>query len=78
MESGSLFSGKSLIHFFHDLFDRIRQIEDYRKKSDYELAELITAGIAMFLFKEGSRNAINNDRNEGNFLKNYKKIFKLE
>ena len=31
----------------------------------------------MFLFKEGSRNALNNDRQEENFSKNYKKIFKM-
>ncbi len=68
---------KTIIHFFPDMFDRIRQIEDYRKKSDYKLSELITAGIAMFLFKEGSRNAFNNDRQEENFPKNYKKIFKM-
>ena len=35
------------------------------------------AGIAMFIFKEGSRNAFNNDRSEGNFNKNYQKIFNL-
>jgi len=69
---------QTISHFFPDLFDRIRKIEDCRKKeSDYKLAELIVAGIAMFLFKEGSRNAFNNDRQEENFLKNYKKIFKM-
>ncbi len=55
----------------------MREIEDHRKKPDYEIAEIITACIAMFLFKEGSRNAFNNDRVEENFMKNYKKIFKI-
>jgi len=32
----------------------------------------------MYLFKEGSRNAFNNDRQEGNFKKNYRKIFKMQ
>ncbi len=64
-------------HFYPNLFDRIRQIEDYRIKSDYELTELITAGIAMYLFKEGSRNAFNEDRKEENFQSNYIKIFKM-
>src|SRR4030043_615 len=68
---------KVIHNCFPDLFDRIRQIEDYRKKSDYELAELITACIAMFIFKEGSRNALNNDRQEENFEKNYQRIFKM-
>lgn len=52
-------------------------MEDFRKKFDYELAALITACIAMCLLKEGSRNAFNNDRQEGNFKKNYQKIFKM-
>ncbi len=68
---------KTVVHFFPDLFDDMRKIEDYRKKSDYELAELIMACVAMFIFKEGSRNAFNNDRQEGKFKKNYEKIFKL-
>lgn len=68
---------KTIVHFFPDLFDNMRKIEDYRKKSDYELAELIMACVAMFIFKEGSRNAFNNDRQEGKFKKNYEKIFKL-
>ena len=68
---------KTIAHFFPNLFVRIRQIEDYRPKSEYELAELITAGIAMFLFKEGSRNAFNNDRQEENFAANYQKVFKM-
>ncbi|MCI5150413.1 MAG: hypothetical protein D3916_13680 [Candidatus Electrothrix sp. MAN1_4] len=36
---------KTIHHFFPDLFDRIREIEDYRKKSEYELAELITGAF---------------------------------
>lgn len=68
---------KTITHFFPHLFDEIREIEDYRKKLDYELAELIMACVAMFIFKEGSRNAFNNDRQEGKFKKNYEKVFKL-
>jgi hypothetical protein len=68
---------KTIVHFFPDLFDDMRKIEDYRKKSDYELVELIMACVAMFIFKEGSRNAFNNDRQEGKFKRNYEKIFKL-
>ncbi len=56
----------------------MRDIDDCRGKSDYELAEIITAAIAMFLFKEGSRNAFNNDREEGEFKANYEKLFKLK
>jgi hypothetical protein len=61
-----------------DLFDRLRDIDDVRKKaSEYEQAELLTACLAMFLFKEGSRNAMNNDREEATFRKNYETLFKM-
>ena len=66
-----------IIHFFPDLIEQIRQIEDCRKKSDYELVELIMACIAMSLFKADSRNAFNNERQEGNFKENYQKTFKM-
>jgi len=35
------------------------------------------AGISLFLFKQGSRNAYNNDRKEKQFLDNYPKIFNM-
>ena len=31
----------------------------------------------MFLFKEGSRNALNNDRKTGKFSQNYQNLFKM-
>ena len=62
---------------FPNLYDRLRKIEDCRRKSEYELIELVVACIAMFIFKEGSRNAFNNDRDSDQFEKNYRKIFKL-
>ena len=68
---------KTINHFFPDFFNRIREIEDFRKKSEYELKELITACVAMFLFKEGSRNAFNNDREEENFKVNYQNLFHM-
>jgi len=64
-------------HFFPDLFERMREIEDCRKKSEYELVELIMACIVMSITKSDSRNAFNNDRQEGNFKSNYHKIFKM-
>jgi hypothetical protein len=50
---------KTIAHFFPDLFDELRQLEDCRNKSDYALAEILMAGIALFLFQQGSRNAFN-------------------
>jgi len=42
------------------------------------MAELVTGAVAMFLFKEGSRNAYNLERREDAFCKNYRKIFKMK
>ena len=55
----------------------MQELPDYRERKHYKIAELITGCIAMFLFKEGSRNAMNNDRKEAKFLKNYQRLFKL-
>ena len=35
------------------------------------------AGLALFLFKKGSRNAVNNLRDEGEFKRNYRRLFNL-
>jgi len=54
----------------------MRKIEDPRlKSSDYELAAHLTACLAMFLFKTGSRNEYNQKRENLQFQKNYKKLF---
>lgn len=68
---------KTIQHFFPDLLERLRQLEDCRGKSDYELSEILMAGIALFLFQQGSRNAFNNKRQEAQFKKHYQKLFKL-
>ena len=68
---------KTIHHFFPDLFEQLRQVEDCRQKSDYALAELLMAGIALFLFQQGSRNAFNNKAQEGKFKKHYQKLFRL-
>ena len=36
------------------------------------------AGISLFLFKQGSRNAYNNDRKDKQFLDNYQKLFGMK
>ncbi len=68
---------KTISHYFPDLIERMQALPDYRKRKHYVIAELITGCISMFLFKEGSRNAMNNDRKEAKFRKNYQRIFKL-
>jgi len=63
-------------HHFPELFDWMREIDEVRSKtSEYEIAAIITACIAMSLFKTESRNGYNNKREDLQFRKNYKKIF---
>ena len=68
---------KTVHHFFPGLFEQLRQLDDCRSKSDYTLVELLMAGIVLFVFKQGSRNAFNNKRQEARFRKHYWKLFKL-
>jgi hypothetical protein len=61
---------------FPVLFDWMREVDDCRKKaSAYELAAHLTACLAMFLFKAGSRNQYNQHREDIQFEKNYKRLF---
>ncbi len=68
---------KTINHFFPDLFEQLRQIEDCRRQSDYTLSEILMAAIALFIFQQGSRNAFNNLRQEAKFEKHYRRLFKL-
>ncbi len=68
---------KTINHFFPDLFDQLRQLEDCRGKSNYTLSEILMAAIALFIFQQGSRNAFNNLRQEAKFAKHYRRLFKL-
>jgi hypothetical protein len=54
------------------------KIDDCRKKkSPYQLAVLLTACLAMYLFKCGSRNAMTDLHDDEQANGNYTKIFKL-
>ena len=68
---------KTIEHFFPDLLERLRQLEDCRRKPDYALSEILMAGIVLFVFQQGSRNALNNQRQEAKFKKHYQRLFKL-
>ena len=66
----------TITHHFPELFEWMREIDDCRKKSsELELAAHLTACLAMFLFKTGSRNEYNQRRKDFQFQKNYKKLF---
>ena len=65
-------------HHFPDLFDQMGEIDEVRdqsKATEYELAAHLTAGLALFLFKLGSRNQWNQKRRKLQFQRNYKKLF---
>lgn len=51
-------------------------IPDHRKKCTYVVAEIIMAGLQVFIFKRGSRNNADNGVH-GNFEENYIKLFGL-
>lgn len=55
----------------------INELPDLRKRKDYKIEELVMAAIALFVFKETSRNAFNNDRSNKKFRKNYQAVFGL-
>lgn len=67
--------GKVLNTQFPALYERIEQLCDPRKRREYSLCELVFGGIAISLFKFGSRNQFDNYRKEGAFIKNYRRTF---
>ena len=61
---------------FPDLLKWMREVDDPRHKaSTYELAAHLTACLAIFLFKSGSRNQYNQNREEEQFQRNFKRLF---
>lgn len=66
---------KTINHFFPDFIKQMQKIKDHRKKTNYELKEILMASIVMYILKEGSRNCFNNDRQEKTFRENYRKLF---
>ena len=61
---------------FPDLLDWMRQVDDCRQReSEYELAAHLTACLAMFLWKSGSRNQNNQYREDKLFRRNYQRLF---
>lgn len=68
---------QSLHHHFPDFFDQLAGIQDPRKKSQYSIQEIVFAGIALFIFKCGSRNTMDNLRQSEQFTKNYRRAFGL-
>src|SRR6218665_662778 len=66
---------KVLKNHFPTLLERLESLTDPRARRDYSMAGIVMAAIALFLFKEGSRNALNNELKQEGFLGNYQRLF---
>ncbi|GHT36819.1 hypothetical protein FACS189435_0560 [Bacteroidia bacterium] len=51
-----------LKHRFGDLLSLLSALGDTRKRKDYAMEETAMGAIAIFLFKLGSRNSLDNKR----------------
>jgi hypothetical protein len=65
----------ALKRHFPKFLELLSSLPDYRKSPDYKTEEVLMAVIAMFLFKRGSRNSMNNLSLKGRFAANYKRAF---
>jgi hypothetical protein len=59
---------------YPDFYKLLESIPDHRQRRSYEVAELIMAGLSMFIFKRGSRNQADLGVNAA-FEQNYATIF---
>jgi hypothetical protein len=56
---------------------QFENLPDPRRRRHYTIREIAMGGVSMFLFREGTRNAYNNDRYEPVFRENYQKVVSL-
>lgn len=64
----------ALNRYFPQFLEMLSLLPDYRKYPDYKTEEVLMAVIALFLFKRGSRNGMDNLSRKGRFTANYKKM----
>ena len=62
---------------FPELFHSFNDLTDSRKRKEYSMTEILTGALFMYIFKETSRNAYNNDHRDASFRKNFFKYFRL-
>ena len=65
----------ALNRHFPKFLEMLSSLPDYRKSPDYKTEEVLMAAIAIFLFKRGSRNGMDNLSRKGRFAANYKRVF---
>ena len=66
---------RAIEHHFPDMLEKLSSLPDSRDRKTYEIAEILMAGIMLFVFKEDSRNSFDNDRKTKRFALNYKRVF---
>lgn len=66
---------RTIFHFFPDLYARLEEVADPRVRRDYTMTEILLGGLFLFIAKQDSRNAMNNDREEPIFTENFLKLF---
>jgi hypothetical protein len=66
---------KTIEKRFPELLESFNSFDDSRKRFEYSMAEILTGALFLFLFKQTSRNAYNNDRRDACFTKNYYLLF---
>ena len=66
---------KTIHQFFKQSIASLADMPDPRKSKQYEIDEIVFSGVALFLLKETSRNAFNNDRKDSRFAENIQELF---
>ncbi|MDR2620954.1 MAG: hypothetical protein LBC48_00030 [Dysgonamonadaceae bacterium] len=63
-----------------NLIPALSKVPDLRKGQgkQYKIEELMMGGLSLFLFKEGSRNQLNNHREDGYFSAHYEQMFAMK
>jgi hypothetical protein len=67
-------------HRFPELLPSFKQLPDTRKPQgkEYGIEAVMFGGLSLFLFKEGSRNQLNNHRKDGHFCEHYHQLFGMK
>ena len=66
---------QTIHHFCPDLPARLELIVDPRERREYSMTEILMGAIFLYICKEDSRNAFNNDRAKDAFKANYETLF---
>ena len=65
---------------FPNMLSSFSKVPDTREAQgkEYSIKEILMGGLSLFLFKEGSRNQMNNHRSDGYFSEHYRQTFGMK